>query len=184
MKAQRQVSGGVAVAAAQPMSAHALPGGIADERLTNGVRCAGVSGMNRQADTQNTRGGGHNCLAWLSEPADRATRSLGSSGGERKEGFQFAEGFSNESRSKVWLTRSASLMGAGRGFLLVLISCLRGLVFLLLNREEAIAFSSAFGDCHSLRAVGCWAAAEGCRKNTSVWCGGESFVGSNCISDF
>ena len=55
METQRQADS-VAVAVAQPMSHHALPGGIAGERLTNGVRCASVAGMNRLARTQITRG--------------------------------------------------------------------------------------------------------------------------------
>ena len=120
--------------------------------------------MNRPATTQNTRGTGHHWLAWLSEPTDRATRSLGSSGGERKEGFQSAEGFSSESRSKVWLTRSASLMGAGRSFSLSLISGQAELVSLLFIRASAVAFASAFGDGRSVRTIGCSAAAEGREK--------------------
>ena len=56
MKAQRQADS-VAAVAAQPMSAHALPGGIAVERLTNGVRSASVAGMSREL-TRKSRGGG------------------------------------------------------------------------------------------------------------------------------
>ena len=37
--------------AAQPISAHALPSGIAGERLTNGVRSASVAGMKTQLNT-------------------------------------------------------------------------------------------------------------------------------------
>ena len=58
MKAQRQASGGVTAVVAQPMSHHALPGGVAGGRLTNGVRCASMAGMNRRAEMQIPRGGG------------------------------------------------------------------------------------------------------------------------------
>ena len=47
MKAPRQADS----VAAQPMSARALPGGIAGERLTNGVRCASVAGVKTQLNT-------------------------------------------------------------------------------------------------------------------------------------
>ena len=63
METQRQADS-VETMTAQPLSHHALPGGIAGERLTNGVRCAGVSGMNRQPDTQITREEGLADLIW------------------------------------------------------------------------------------------------------------------------
>ena len=50
MKAQRQADSVTAVAA-QPMSDHALPGGVAVERLTSGVRSASVAGMKTLPNT-------------------------------------------------------------------------------------------------------------------------------------
>ena len=62
MKAQRQAEV-VAAVAAQPMSAHALLRGTAEERLTNGVHYANVAGMNKQE--RKSRGGGGALLSSL-----------------------------------------------------------------------------------------------------------------------
>jgi len=51
MKAQRGADGGVSAATAQPMSAHALPGGVAGERLANGARSARIAIMKTPAET-------------------------------------------------------------------------------------------------------------------------------------
>ena len=42
----------------QPAPSAVLLSGVAGERLISGSRCASVAGMNRQPDTQITRGGG------------------------------------------------------------------------------------------------------------------------------
>ena len=49
MKAQRQASGGVSTEAAHPRIVHALPSGVASERLENGVSSAKVASMNRKS---------------------------------------------------------------------------------------------------------------------------------------
>ena len=99
MKAQRQAPGGEAAMATQPMSHHALPGGIAGERLTNGVRCSSLAGMDRQADTQIKRR--HNCLDWRFRGSVCAASRL--------EGFeQSTEGLNSEGFAN-FLTGSADL---------------------------------------------------------------------------
>ena len=60
MKAPKQAES-VAAVAAQPISAHALLGGVSRERLTSGVRSASVVGMSREL-TRKSRGGGGGSL--------------------------------------------------------------------------------------------------------------------------
>ena len=57
METKKQASGGEAAVATQPMSHHALPGGVADERLTNGVRCASVADMKTRLNPESTVAG-------------------------------------------------------------------------------------------------------------------------------
>lgn len=183
METQRQGSGGVTAVVAQPMSHHALPGGVAGERLTNGVRYASVAGVNRRAGTQITRGGGHYCLAWLCEPADRAARSLSSSGGVRKECFEAAEGFRGKLWLGDWLKRSVSLACACWGFVGGLISDLRERAFLRFSSVSAPAFGIAFGGACSVPAVGCSTATQRGGENISFKYESESFDGNNFISN-
>ena len=174
-------TGGAAAGVVQSAPSDVRLIGVAGERLASDVRCAKVTGMNRQPDTQITRG--RYCLAWLCEPVDRVARSLGSLGGERKECFQSAEGFSSESRSKVWLTRSASLMGAGRSFSLSLISGQMEFVSLLFIRASAVALASAFGEGRSVRAIGCLMADEVDNKNILIGAGVQVLLAVIIISD-
>lgn len=180
MDAQRQPNGATGVAV-QLVYPHALLRGVAKKRLANGVRCASVVGMNSPAATQTRRG--HYCLAWLCEPADRFARSLGSSGGGRKECFGVAEGFSGELRLGDWVTRSASLACVCLWFVGGLISDLRERAFLRFIRGSALVFSSAFGGGGSVPDVGCLMSAESGGENISFRLGSENFVGSNFISN-
>ena len=77
-----------------------------------------------------------------------------------------------------------SVAWACRGFADGLITSLREPAFSLFSRSSALEVASAFGDRHFMSAVSSLAAIEGRGKNTSVRCGGESFVGSDFISDF
>ena len=72
MKAQRQPDSVVA-AAAQPMSAHALLGGVAGEGLTNEARYANVAGMK-------TRPNSGGALAGVGQPEPSAVLLRGSAG--------------------------------------------------------------------------------------------------------
>lgn len=176
MDAQRQPNGATGVAV-QLVYPHALLRGVAKKRLANGVRCASVVGMNSPAATQTRRG--HNCLAWLCEPADRFARSLGSSGGERKECFGVAEGFSGELRLGDWLTRSAPISCDWRRLPSVLIPNLIELAFSLFSRASAFPFGIAFGGGCTRSTFGCLTADESGGINISFRYGGESFIGSN-----
>ena len=164
------------------MSAHALSHGLSEERLTGWFRYAIVAGMNEQT-SKSRGGGGHYCLTWLCEPADRTARSLGSSGGGRKECFGVAEGFSGELRLGDRLTRSASLACVCLWFVGGLISVLRESAFLRFIRGSALVFSSAFGGGGSVPAIGCLMSDESGGENISFRLGSENFVGSNFISN-
>ena len=70
METQRQAPVGGAAMTAQPMYHHALPGGVAGERLTNGVRSASVAGMKTRPNTDGA-------LAGMAQPEPSAVLSCG-----------------------------------------------------------------------------------------------------------
>ena len=143
----RTSTGGAAAGVTQLVPSAVLLNGVAGEWSASGVRCASVAGMNRRANMKSRGGGGHYCLAWLCETADRVAWSLVSSGGGRKACFEVADGLRDESLSGVRLTRSVSLAYACRGFAGGLISDLRARSLLRFSSTSAPAFGIAFGGC-------------------------------------
>lgn len=83
MKARSQASGGVAVMTAQPMSARALLRGVAEERLTNGVRYASMVAMKTRLNT-----GGS--VAGVVQPASSAVLLKGVAGKRLASGVRCA----------------------------------------------------------------------------------------------
>ena len=86
MKAQRQArqADSVAAVAAQPMSAHAPPGGVAGERLTSGVRSANVAGMKTRPNTDGA-------LARVGQPVPSAVLLRGAAGERLTFGSRYAK---------------------------------------------------------------------------------------------
>ena len=102
MKAQRQVSGGVAAVVTQPMSAHALPGGIAGERLTNGVRSDSVAGMKTRSNTDGA-------LAGMAQPEPSAVLLRGTAGERLAFGSRCARVSGMSRRAGTQITRGGGL---------------------------------------------------------------------------
>ena len=94
MEAQRRAEG----VAAQPMSAHALLGGIAGERLTNGVRSASVAGMKRRPNT-----GG--AVAGAGQPDTSAVLLRGAAGERLASGSRCARVSGMNKRADTQITR-------------------------------------------------------------------------------
>lgn len=83
MKSQRRAEGMAAVAA-QPMSAHALLRGIAEERLTNEARSASMAAMK-------TRPNSDGALAGVGQPEPSAVLLRGTAGEMSASGVRWAE---------------------------------------------------------------------------------------------